>query len=320
MIHKITIIFFFSYFHVFSQKEKHKNTYANYSCEYETTEMRLDGLYKSYYKNGKPKARGKFDNNCRIGKWTIWDSLGRVRLQRIYKTPYDFKRVIPKIPNDASVKLMMSQPAFTPTYSTQGYLNYPYIHEAAVYWQKRKYIYLYQKNNPVLFENNKLYNVVTSHILDTTLKCYKDEEFYEENYKETIDTTHCILLGYKLKSDEFFNGDLLIMETRLIGICPVMYNSLTKDTIDLCWIYEPALRPFMAQISLNNSIVPQKIKTLDDVFFYKYYYGKIYREENVYDKKTEKWRNQFVVTDSIAELIRIEYIEKEHDILIGFTE
>jgi hypothetical protein len=297
------------------QNQKHLYEDDSIKCAYETKQGRLDGLYSSYYKTGQKKAEGKFENNYRIGKWTVWDSTGRIRMQRSYSDPFTFKRLIPKVATNNAIDLL-GAPEYSIKYNNDGFIEYFYLRERAVVWAKRIWRFATPKNNPLIFDEYKLFSILNKNItpyqnIDTELK--------SELLPTNIDTSSVRLIGYKIDEDFFFDNERLVSETRIIAICPVVVNRNTKDTIDLYWINYHDIRKYLAQEKINQVGLPTKIKTLDDLFFYRYFYGQIYKEANIYDKPIATYKKENEV-DKEAERIELNLIESEHDIWIRFTK
>ncbi|MBL7890731.1 MAG: hypothetical protein JNL24_14355 [Bacteroidia bacterium] len=297
-------------------KEKHvfKNSYTH--CKYETTAGRLNGTYVSYYPNGKKKAGGFFENNYRIGKWTVWDSTGRMRMQRVYTDPFHFTRIVPAVPKDAPVQLLNTSP-YEICYNEKGYIHYFPLQERAVMWSKRIWREIRPSENPVLFNNNKLFQLINKGLNEQLFKAYnsKDDEFREE-LKQIQNTNNLKVIAFKLKEDTFFDKDRLVSESRIIGICPVAINNNTNDTSDLYWIYFPELRTILAQEQVQ---ITKQIKSMDDLFFYRYFYGQIYKESNVYDRPISAYAKGMEAVKE-SERIEMSLIESEHDIWISLAE
>lgn len=79
----------------FGQSKQIKVIGPKYTCVYNKTKGMLNGLYTSYYNNGCEKAQGKFENNTRMGTWTLWDSTGNMIMQRKYDAPFQYSEVFP---------------------------------------------------------------------------------------------------------------------------------------------------------------------------------------------------------------------------------
>ena len=282
---------------------------------YHLTQGRFNGNYISYYKNGIKKAEGNFGHNLRIGKWTVWDSLGNVKMIRIYSDPFTFERIIPKVPNDKPIQLL-NIPRYKIKYNKNGYITYAYVKESDVHYHRRIWRYISPKENPILFDKNLLFSELNQLVLDSTIKVYstKDDEFTKA-FSPNIKTLSVEVIGFKIKEDFFFDINRVVSETRIMGICPVIINKETKDTLDAYWVYYPEARKYLAKVNIKSDSIPEKIKTLDDLFFYRYFYGKFIKKSNVYDRQPI-----YFLEPSNSERIDIELIEKEHDIWINLTK
>jgi Gliding motility associated protein GldN len=298
---------------VFSQEKKYED--GSVKSVYQEAEGRFNGKYVSYYKDGQKKAEGIFENNLRSGKWTVWDSTGTIRMQRDYSDPYTFKRLIPEIPSDKPIQLL-NIPRYKIEYNKEGFITNAYVKEAFVLYHKRIWRTLSPENNTILYENNRLLKLFHKHISDSTIKAYTpdNDEFTKEFMPESLNNSYDVI-GFKIKEDFFFDMNRLVSETRIIGICPIVINNQTNDTINLYWVYYPEIRKYLAQEKVQKEDIPSKIKNLDDLFFYRYFYGEIYKESNIYDKRLTDFPNP-----KESERIEIKLIEKEHDIWISLTK
>jgi hypothetical protein len=299
---------------------KHSFESQNIVCHYETNEGRIDGNYSSYYKNGKKKAEGRFENNYRVGKWTVWDSAGRMRMQRDYSDPFTFKRLFPEVPKDKVIDLLNVSP-YAMEYNKDGFIESFYLEPRAIIWAKRIWRYVKPNENNILFENDKLFSILNKNIYNGNITPYQatDDEFLKELHITDLDTSAIELIGYKIKEDCIFDIERLVTESRILGICPVVVNKVKQDTLDLYWIYFPQARKYLAQEKILHTKLPSHIRTLDDVFFYRYFYGQIYKEATVHDRPISAYKSGLEI-EKEAERIEISLIESEHDIWITLTE
>lgn len=291
---------------------------AYLKCNYVTYNEMLNGNYISYYKNGQKKSEGTFENNYRKGKWTVWDSTGRLRMQRVYSDPFTFKQVIPKVSTDAPIKLFNVSP-YKLKYNVHNYIDYFYLEERSIMWVKRLWRQIEIKNNPTLF-SKEVKNAINESLISKkdSILLFQEDEFLKIS-DNNFDSSKYNIIAYKIKEDCFFDNDRMVSESRIIGICPVIQEKNDTVAKELGWIYFPQLRKEFAKISLTNAIIPSKIKTLDDLFFFRYFYGQIYKESNVYDRPISTYASGKEL-EKEAERIELSLIESEHDIWIGFTE
>ncbi|MCB0410269.1 MAG: hypothetical protein KDD29_08620 [Flavobacteriales bacterium] len=302
-----------------AQNEERNYDDNDITINYHLNQGRINGLYTSYYKNGIKKAQGNFENNLRIGRWIVWDSLGNKRMERIYTDPFTFKRIIPEIPKEKPIQLL-NIPRYKIQYNKDGYISNFHLKESDVHYYKRVWRYITKQYNPILFEKNLLFKTLNQHISDSTIKVYsaKNDEFTEVITPE-IDTSKIEVIGFKIKEDFFFDMNRVVSETRIIGVCPVVINHETNDTIDTYWVYYPAARKYLAQVSIQNKSTPEKIKTLDDLFFYRFFSGKIIKISNVYDRYIKDYLKK-EKQEKEAEKFELFLIEREHNIWISLTK
>lgn len=285
-------------------------------CSYSMNKGRIDGNFVSYYENGKKRAEGKFENNYRIGKWSVWDTAGKLRMVRVYENPFVYKIITPQgMADTSSYKLERDE---------NGLLKYFRLREKAIFWSQRIWRNIEKENNDALFDKDRLFKVIYENLLNGDVKGYgtSDDEFKTQlsiTDIQKIDTGKISIKKYKMKEDAFFDTDRNIFECGIIGICPVAINKETGKEEDLFWIYYPQLRKPLAKETLNKP-APSKIKTLDDVFFLRDFASTIYKESNVWNKAiADSWQYK---EDQVKEAERIELslIENEHDIWIGLTK
>ncbi|MFM2224830.1 MAG: hypothetical protein RJA07_1032 [Bacteroidota bacterium] len=232
-MNKLILLFISTFFTltVFGQgnsieQKKHEFKNEKMKCLYETFNGRINGNYTSYYHNGQKKAEGTFQNNYRIGKWIVWDSIGRIQMQREYENAFMFKKIIFATPTNKVITLP-NTPRYTLHCNNEGYIDYYYVKEKMIEWQKRVWRFLPLENNEILFEHNLLFQILQT----DTLTVYSDDEFTTELKPTIIDTVHNKIIGYKIKEDFFFDNERLLDEARIIGICPVVVNKQSNDTL-----------------------------------------------------------------------------------------
>ncbi len=288
-------------------------------CFYETCEGRVDGKYISFYKTGQKKSEGYFENNYRIGKWTVWDSTGRIRMQREYINPFTFKRIIPEIPKEATIDLLNST-RYNIQRNEDGYIEFFRLKERMVLSVKSVYRIATPINNPILFENNKLFNIINRNVILKNITTYdsKDESFRSEIVLHN-DSSKFKIVGFKIFEDIIFDNERLVSECRINYLIPIAVNTLTQDTIELYLVRYPQLRKYLVQERINRRDIPEKIKNFDDLFFYRYYSGTIYKESNINDSPIVAYKIGKEI-EKEAERIELSLIENEHDIWIKFTK
>jgi hypothetical protein len=300
-----------------SDKKRVKHGYKDekITCTYETSNGRIDGNYSSFYKNGQKKSEGTFQNNYRIGKWTVWDSTGIIRMQRVYENPFAFKQIIPAYKRDSFN--LLNERRYTLRYNFDGYIDYFNVKEKTIQWSKRIWRFIPEASNENLFENNLLYNIFQSNILSKMLTAFSDEQFFNEITPILPDTTKNKVIGYRIKEDCFFDSERVVAESRIIGISSVIINKLTNDTTDLFWIYFPQVRKYLARQKIQSQF--SNISTLDDLFFFRDFNSQIYKEANIWDREISDYKKGIHISKE-AESIEVNIIESEHDLWIASSK
>ena len=124
----------------------------------------------------------------------------------------------------------------------------------------------------------------------------------------------------KIKEYCFFDKYRSRMETRIVGICPVMerrdqLSGELRGYSDMFWVYFPELRYILANEKLNLGFA-NGIQTLtyDDVFTKRYFSSYLYKEDNVHDRSIPAYlqsgMDALLESERIQETIRLY----EHDL------
>ena len=281
----------------FSQSTTKKIEREKESVVYQQNKGRIDGLYTSYYKNGKKKAEGNFENNLRNGEWTLWNSEGKVITQRNYSNPFSFKSKN----NDPQSNTSPLK------YNKDGYLDYFPVQEKTVTYHKRYWQKLLPNNNSILFKENKLFDLLHKKAQSNEITPYStiDDEFTTK-LDSITEFSEFNVVAFKIKEDFFYDNERNVSEKRIIGICPVIVTTQTNDTINCYWLYFPEVRKYLAQEKIQEKNLPTKIKTIDDLFFYQYFSGNIYQESSL--------NNNSFDNKSKSDRIKIDMIETEHNL------
>ncbi len=275
-------------------------------CVYTFANGMFNGKYISYYKNGIKKAEGNFKWNNRDGEWIVWDSSANIKCKRTYTTSLAFKQTFP---NNCDVTLPQK---------TEGFYIYNILKEADVLWEKRVWRNITAVNNPLLFKisfsDSLVKRITTGNIL------LYNEDFFDPLPSETVNQkiiSGSRIIAFKIKEDVFIDASRQLIETRIIGVCPVIKNN--KDTIEPGWMYFPRMRPFLSSSPL---VIKQKplIKNSDDLFYFRYFNSEIKKECNRFDRDLKNYCKTKAELQKEGERIEIQIIEADHDHWISFCK
>jgi gliding motility associated protien GldN len=125
------------------------------------------------------------------------------------------------------------------------------------------------------------------------------------------------IVQYKLKEDWFFDKERSVLDVRILGIAPVMYQmdaqNQVNGTKELFWLYFPECRFLLGNYFYYNSQNDASQISFDDLFWKRNFTSTIYKESNVFDRKIESYKTG---VDALWESNRItEGIRNfEHDV------
>ncbi len=301
-----------------AKTQTHEFISDKFNCSYETERGRLQGKYISYYPNGIKKAEGIFENNYRSGNWKLWDSTGILKMQRYYRNPFEYDILLPDESADLPVNLLVP-PIYTLRYNNENYYENFIVDESMIIWAKRIWRWIPMENNELLFQNNVMFNTLNNNVLNGNIKAYNsvNDIFNKELNITDIDTANLQIIAFKIKEDHFFDNKRFVSESRILGICPVAFNAISKDTIDLYWVPFSATRKYLAASVMPQHSEKESINSLDDLFFFRNFNSSIYKEANIYNRTIADYKSGPDIVKE-AEKIEINLIESEHALWLSF--
>ncbi len=281
---------------------------------------RLEGQYKDNQKTGIWKAwdtlgrlrmRAEYQNSFRFGGLELYSADGK-KLQRLSADAYSKKKQtdsIAKAKENAiwanadmmrmdSLRAEKAKPVparesygyeeYLLKKNTSGIFGYPHVSDSDVLMGTKifRYIAPCRLNAPLFGEG--MLSALRKHIsLSGSPEIYTTSEFVMKlPPSETLSKIAKIseIAGYKLCEYHYFDQNVLGSSTRILGLCPVVFNPVTQRYDELFWIYYPSIRESFG--SINITVKSSKdIKTLDDIFYFRHFNGFIYFREHVSEKE-----------------------------------
>jgi len=125
------------------------------------------------------------------------------------------------------------------------------------------------------------------------------------------------IVQYKLKEDWFFDKERSVLDVRIMGICPVIYEKSPEGNItglkELFWLYFPQCRFVFNNYFAFNPKNDAMWFSFDDIFWKRQFNSTIVKTSNVFDRNIETFKNGI---DALYESQRItEHIRYiEHDV------
>ncbi|MBL0343412.1 MAG: gliding motility protein GldN [Bacteroidetes bacterium] len=198
-------------------------------------------------------------------------------------------------------------------------------------------------------DRRSLNDILYDAVKEGTLTSYMDEEFMTPMTREEfqriggagVDTTQITdpeppyltrdtviirefstsnVVAYRVKEEWFFDKQRSVIDVRIIGIAPLIYAVDDKGNrregdlkIPIMWIYFPEARKILTNQEVFMRGNDSDRRTWDDVFQKRMFSSYIYKENNVYDRRVEDYKQGM---DALveAERIKTEIVNLEHDL------
>jgi gliding motility associated protien GldN len=127
------------------------------------------------------------------------------------------------------------------------------------------------------------------------------------------------VVAYRLKEDWFFDKQRSVLECRIIGIAPLIFDEDDQGNIrenaimkPIFWTYYPEARKLFTNAEAFNRFNDAARLTFDDVFQKRMFNGYIIKESNVFNRRIDEYRtgiDALLESDKIKE----DIFNLEHD-------
>ena len=208
-------------------------------------------------------------------------------------------------------------------YTEKRILEYDFIHEKDVFWEKRiwRLIDVKEKmNHPFTYEVEPFVTILIDAINAGDMMAYSTESFQEEYTKEQIDqvinrvdTTMVFdpetfteipmpvynkidmadIHQFRIKEVWFFDEETSKLSVRILGFCP-LYDKKNDNgdvvaILPLFWVYYPDCREILARHEAFNEFNDAQRRTWDDIFEARQFSSYIIKESNVHDRSIKDY-------------------------------
>jgi len=125
------------------------------------------------------------------------------------------------------------------------------------------------------------------------------------------------IVQYRLKEDWFFDKERSVMDRRIIGIAPVIYERDDAGNIigfeELFWLYFPECRYVFQNFFVQNRNNDSQRMSFDDLFWKRMFQSYIIKESNLYDREIDSYK---AGVDALleSEKIKEKIFNFEHDL------
>lgn len=140
-------------------------------------------------------------------------------------------------------------------------------------------------------------------------------EYDEEEFKDTLNEIGLDeITRFRIKEEVFFDKQRSFMETRILGIAPMIPDKTIDDGSmrEAFWIYFPEARFVFAEAEVYNRHNDVERATYEELFWKRKFSSRITKVSNVYDRAIDEYR---VPMDALleAEKLEEEIFNREHD-------
>jgi gliding motility associated protien GldN len=122
------------------------------------------------------------------------------------------------------------------------------------------------------------------------------------------------VIKYFLKEDWFFDKERSVLDVRIIGIAPVVFDDSSKmNEKILFWVYFPQVRDVLKNYYAYDAKSTVGGNTFDHLFMTRRFNAVVYKESSLYDRKVEDYRfgaDDLYESDKVKNTIRTF----EHDV------
>ena len=102
------------------------------------------------------------------------------------------------------------------------------------------------------------------------------------------------IVQYRIKEDWFFDNERSVMDVRIIGIAPVVYQRDQEGNIsglkELFWCYFPECRYVFQNFFVQSRHNDSQRMSYDDLFWKRMFQSYIIKESNIYDRELQNYR------------------------------
>lgn len=281
----------------------------NYDNEIGFENGMFNGKYTSYHEEGVIKAEGQFINNLRVGTWRVYDRDGNELATRNYNAPFSYE-ILQGMVYSQSKNIDFGQK------NADGFVDDLKLKEEMIEYSKRIHRVVKPDNNTLIFNDNRLLEALKLAVEKGVDVYLGENDFFNIKIDAEKIDWNVDLLEINIKEETFFCSAWSGLETRIIGISPVVRSRNGGESYTMAWFYWPDLRSHFAKIPVESEVFDGQVSNLENVFYYRQFASQITEETNIYLKKISDYKK--TPEEVLQEALRIEVkmLEKEHDLWI----
>jgi hypothetical protein len=280
-----------------------------YDAELSFENGMFNGKYTSYHEEGVVKAEGQFVNNLRVGTWRVYDRDGNEIATRNYNAPFNYEIMEGMVYGESKNVDFGKKNA-------EGYVDYLKLKEEMIGYLKRIQRVLKPANNALIFDDNRLLEALKLAVENGVDVYSAENDFFNIKIDAEKMDWNVELLEINIKEETFFCSTWSGMETRMLGISPVVCSRNGGEPYTMAWFYWPDLRSHFAKTTVAYEVFDGQVNNLENVFYFRQFASQITEETNMYMKKISDYKK--TQEDILKEAYRIEVklLEIEHDLWV----
>ncbi len=281
----------------------------NYDNEIGFENGMFNGKYTSYHEEGVIKAEGQFINNLRVGTWRVYDRDGNELATRNYNAPYNYE-ILEGMVYGQSKNIDFGQK------NADGFVDDLKLKEEMIEYSKRIHRVVKPDNNALIFNDNRLLDALKLAVEKGVDVYIGENDFFNIKIDAEKIDWNVELLEINIKEETFFCTAWSGLETRIIGISPVVRSRNGGEPYTMAWFYWPDLRSHFAKIPVDSEVFDGQVSNLENVFYYRQFASQITEETNMFMKKISDYKNTPEEIFEEALRIEVKMLEKEHDLWV----
>lgn len=128
------------------------------------------------------------------------------------------------------------------------------------------------------------------------------------------------IVQYRIKEDVFFDKQRSVIESRIIGIAPLIIDRDESGNIregskpkPVCWFYFPEARKILSNNEVFNRQNDAERRTFDDIFMKRMFNSYIIKESNEYNRRIEDYKINPLDALLESDRIKNDILNLEHD-------
>lgn len=267
-------------------------------CEF--NQGKLDGMYYSYYANGKLKSKGRFIQNNRAGDWVFFETSGQVRSYRCYDDNFSFA-------------IINGQTTSAVNLGYNKQFLYNPINSNTVLTQRSYASNLLPADNVELFNDVQVVQVLLDIISQNNIATYEDNSLHAVLQNTGIHSEDVV--GLRLLENKIL---LPQGEVNRVKALAFLSDDGSGGYKEMAWVNYSDIMPMLAAMPWNpTSALTKYCRNVLDVFEYRYL--NLQMTQATLDASSSFYTYSFSNDPYVNQLSLIEMIEVENNYLSNGT-